>query len=493
MIRPLTADLLTTAKPPASDALLRDHRAAPAMRRSRAQYATGSVWKTIRIRKGLDLPIAGTPDQTIYPGSAIDTVALLPSDYALIKPRLTVELGNAVQAGQTLFVDRKRPEIRFVAPADGRVVAIHRGPKRSLLSIVLEVSKNEGDATVDGIRPGRLSDLTVESIKEALLESGLWTAIRQRPFGMIPSPKTSLSSIFVTAIDTHPLAADPRVVIRERGNAFRVGLRVLSRLAEKGLFLCKACGEPLPGMELDRVRTVEFQGPHPAGLPGTHIHLLDPAGRNKAVGYVNYQDVIEIGHLFMTGCLDPRRVIALAGPSVRRPRLIRTRLGADLGALVQDELADDSSRVVSGSVLGGRRAEGVTAFLGRYHLQISALPSGSRREFFGWLTPGFDRFSVKNIFMSSLLRSRPHAFSASLHGGHRALFPIGSFQRVMPLDVLPDFLLRALAVDDVEQAEALGCLELDEEDLALCTFVCPGKGDYGTMLRRNLEIIEREG
>lgn len=451
-----------------------------------------AVWKTIQIRKGLDLPIAGVPDQTIHQGPAITQVALLPSDYSFVKPRLAVEEGEVVRAGQTLLVDRRRPEIRFVAPAAGRVAAIHRGAKRVLQSIVLELGDN-GAQSFPRFRPNELADLTAEAVKANLLQSGLWTALRQRPFGMIPSPGTRLSSIFVTAIDTQPLAADPTVVIGERRDEFRNGLRVLSQLGEKGVFLCKAPGEVLPGMELERVKTVEFSGPHPAGLPGTHIHFLDPAGRNKAVGYVNYQDVIEIGHLFTTGRLDPSRVISIAGPSVRRPRLVRTLLGASVAELADGELTGEPARVISGSVLGGRRAEGPFGYLGRYHLQVSAIPAGGQREFFGWVAPGFRKFSVKNVFASSLLKPRLLPFSASLFGGHRALMPIGSFERVMPLDMLPYFLLRALAVEDVEQAEALGCLELDEEDLALCTFVCPGKGDYGTLLRKNLETIEREG
>ena len=451
-----------------------------------------SLWKTIQIRKGLDLPISGTPSQTIHDGPTVTQVAVMQQDFPLIKPRLAVEVGELVRMGQALFVDRRRPEIRFTSPGAGRIVAIHRGAKRALQSIVLELY---GDNTeqFSRYRPDQLAGLDVETIKTTLLESGLWTAIRQRPFGIIPSPETELSSIFVTAIDTHPLAADPNVVIRERRDDFRHGLRVLSKLGTKGLFLCKAPGEDLPGMGLDRVRIAEFSGPHPAGLPGTHIHFLDPVGRDKAVGYVNYQDVIEIGHLITTGRLDPRRVVSVAGPSVKEPRLVRTRRGADLTELVREELHDKASRVVSGSVLGGRQAEGPFAYLGRYHLQVSALPAGGQREFFGWVAPGFRKFSVKNIFASSLFKNRLRPFSASLFGGHRALLPIGSFERVMPLDILPYFLLRALAVEDVEQAEALGCLELDEEDLALCTFVCPGKGDYGAMLRKNLETIEREG
>ena len=463
-----------------------------ARRRQHPPTPTSTTWKSIQIRKGLDLPISGQPEQTIHDGPTVTQVAVIPPDFAMVKPRLAVELGEMVRQGQTLFVDRKRPEIRFTAPAAGRVAAIHRGAKRALQSIVLELSGGEAESFARH-RPSDLVSLDAATVKNTLLESGLWTAIRQRPFAMVPSPETKLSSIFVTAIDTHPLAADPRVVIDERREDFRNGMRVLAKLGEKGLFLCKAPGEDLPGMGLAEVKTVEFSGPHPAGLPGTHIHFLDPAGRDKAVGYVNYQDVIEIGHLFTTGQLDPRRVVSIAGPSVKEPRLVRTRLGASLAELAQDELDDKPSRVVSGSILGGRRAEGPFAYLGRYHLQLSALPAGGQREFFGWVAPGFRKFSVKNVFASRLLGNRPQPFSASLFGGHRALLPIGSFERVMPLDILPYFLLRALAVEDVEQAEALGCLELDEEDLALCTFVCPGKGDYGKLLRENLETIEREG
>ncbi len=451
-----------------------------------------TAWKTIQIRKGLDLPIAGVPEQIIYEGPAVTRVALVVPDYPLLKPRLAVEEGDVVTAGQTLLVDRKRPEIRFTSPGAGRVVAIRRGEKRVLQAIVVELSGEEAEQFAHH-RANELADLDAGTIRETLLASGLWTALRQRPFGIIPSPDTRLSSLFVTAIDTHPLAADPNVVIRERREDFRNGLRVLAKLSDKGVFLCKAPGEILPGMELDRVKTVEFSGPHPAGLPGTHIHFVDPAGRNKAVGYVNYQDVIAIGHLFTTGEIDFSRVISIAGPSVEQPRLIRTRVGADLAELTDGELDGQPSRIVSGSLLGGRQAEGPFAHLGRYHLQVSALPAGGQRELFGWLAPGFRKFSVKNVFASRLTRNRLQSFSASLYGGHRALLPIGSFERVMPLDILPYFLLRALAVEDVEQAEALGCLELDEEDLALCTFVCPGKGDYGAMLRVNLETIEREG
>ena len=336
-----------------------------------------SVWKTITLSKGLDLPISGGPAQTICKGNAVTQVALIPSDYNFLKPRLAVQVGDQVQTGQTLMVDRKRPEIRFTSPGTGRIAAIHRGAKRVLQAIVVEL---EGDEEVEfsHFLAEDLDRIDADAVRQTLLESGLWTALRQRPLGMIPAPDAQLSSIFVTAIDTHPLAADPSVVIGERADDFRNGLRVLTKLGQKGLFLCKAPGKSLPGMELDGVKTVEFSGPHPAGLPGTHIHFLDPAGRDKAVGYVNYQDVIEIGHLFTTGRLDPSRVIALAGPSVHEPRLVRTRIGANVDELIRDELGRRSNP--RGFRFGTRRpARGRPLQLSRALPPSGLGPSGRRR------------------------------------------------------------------------------------------------------------------
>jgi Na+-transporting NADH:ubiquinone oxidoreductase subunit A len=314
-----------------------------------------------------------------------------------------------------------------------------------------------------------------------------------RPFSRVPSPESSPRSIFVTALDTNPLAADAGLIVGQRPDDFAHGLTVLSRLTDGKVFLCVQPGAAIPGSESPGVETVEFDGPHPAGLPGTHIHFLDPVSREKTVWYVNYQDVMAIGSLFTVGRLDLRRVISLAGPAVENPRLLRTRLGASTEELVDGQLTDGPNRVVSGSVLFGRKADGPLAFLGRYHLQVSALPEATERKLFGWISPGMDRYSITNTFASRLIPGKRFAMSTAAYGDGRAVVPVGSYEKVMPLDILPTFLLRALAVDDVEQAEALGCLELDEEDLALCTFVCPGKGDYGAMLRRNLTIIEKEG
>jgi Na+-transporting NADH:ubiquinone oxidoreductase subunit A len=436
--------------------------------------------------------MVGAPKQEISAPRPVETVAVVGPDHIGMKPTLAVKAGDRVKQGQVLFVDKKTPGVHYTAPGCGEVLAVNRGAKRALQSVVIRIT---GDDAVrfPSYPESQLTVLDRDEVKENLIASGLWTALRTRPFSKVPSPQSTPRSIFVTAMDTNPHAAEAGRIIAERAEDFLCGLKVLSRLTPANVFLCKAAGSTIPGERLTGVVPVEFTGPHPTGLPGTHIHFLDPVSRNRTVWYVNFQDVMAIGTLFVTGHLDCRRVVSLAGPMVKAPRLIRTRLGASTSELVEGELAEGENRVISGSVLSGRTAAGPLAFLGRYHAQISVLAEGTGREMFGWLAPGLEKFSLKNVFASKLLPGKEFAFTTAVNGSERPIFPIGSYEKVMPLDILPTFLLRALAVDDVEQAEALGCLELDEEDLALCTFVCPGKGDYGAMLRRNLTTIEKEG
>lgn len=448
--------------------------------------------QTVKIKRGLDLPITGAPRQEIRDARPVSTVAVLGPDYVGMKPTMAVQPGDQVKQGQVLLTDKKTPGIRYTSPGCGQVVAVNRGEKRALQSVVIRITGEDSERFAS-YSENQLEGLSSQQVRENLVGSGLWTALRTRPFSKVPPPESTPQSIFVTAMDTNPLAPDASRIIAERPEDFLDGLKVLARIRPEKVFLCKAPETSIPGSGLSSVETVLFEGPHPAGLPGTHIHFLDPVSRQKTVWYLNYQDVMAIGSLFTTGRLDHQRVISLAGPAVNNPRLLRTRLGANTDELTEGELEAGENRVVSGSVLSGRKADGPLAFLGRYHVQISALAERRTREFFGWMAPGLNKFSIKNVFASRLFPGKKFAFSSALNGGQRAIVPIGSYEKVMPLDILPTFLLRALAVDDVEQAEALGCLELDEDDLALCTFVCPGKGDYGAMLRRNLTIMEKEG
>jgi Na+-transporting NADH:ubiquinone oxidoreductase subunit A len=454
------------------------------------------------IRKGLNLPIVGAPEQRIDTAAPATKVALIAHDYIGMKPTMRVEEGEEVKRGQILFEDKKIPGVMFTAPGAGRVIAIRRGDKRAFQSLVIELNEREragrpGDEDYQifqNYTGNDVAGLSRDQIKALLVESGQWTALRARPFGRVAQPLDTPHSIFVAAMDTNPHAPSADALLAGNEQPFEKGLQALVKLTDGPVFLCKAAGSAITAGPNSGVTIEEFSGPHPAGTPGLHIHLLDPVSRAKKVWYLGLQDVIAIGRLLQTGRLDVTRVVALAGPVVKRPRLLRTRLGASLDELVAGELAEGENRVISGSVLSGRTAMGaIHGYLGRYAQQVSALKEGREREFLGWLAPGLNLFSATRAFLSTLIPTKKFAFSTSLHGSPRAMVPIGVYERVMPMDIPATFLLRSIVVGDAERAEQLGVLELEEEDIALCTFVSPSKYDYGVYLRDMLTTIEREG
>ncbi|HOZ47924.1 MAG TPA: Na(+)-translocating NADH-quinone reductase subunit A [Candidatus Hydrogenedentes bacterium] len=455
-----------------------------------------------KITKGLDLPITGEPEQTIHEAARPRRVAIIAGDYVGLRPRMLVSHGDEVKRGQALFEEKKAPGVLYTAPGAGRVSAINRGARRALQTVVIDLNEREmaGErAEADEVQFASYTGkdpvgVDVPEIKALLLESGLWTALRARPYGKVARPDTKPHSIFVTAMDTNPLAPLADVVYLEDKEHFQKGLICVARLTEGKTYLCKAPATRIDAAPYSGIEVEEFGGVHPAGNVGTHIHFLDPVSRDRTVWHIGYQDVIAIGKLFATGRLDVTRVVSLAGPMAKRPRLLRARIGASTDALVEGELKEGPVRVISGSVFNGRTASGpVHGFLGRYHHQVTLLREGSPREFLGWLMPGRDKYSVTNAYVSCIDRSKKYGFTTSLNGAERAILPIGVYERVMPLDILPTFLLRSLIAGDLERAEELGCLELDEEDLALCTFVSPSKIDYGPVLRRVLTEIEKEG
>lgn len=445
----------------------------------------------IKIRRGLDLPISGAPEQAISDGPSIRSVAVIGADYHGMKPTMAVQVGDKVKLGQLLFTDKKTEGVRYTAPAAGTVSAINRGARRVLQSVVIDVEGDEAESFAH-YDAGALASIGGEKVTENLVNSGLWTALRTRPYSKVPEIGSAPSSIFVTAMDTNPLAADAAVIIAEKSEDFANGLAVLSNLTEGSVYVCKAEGSNVSASG-NKISVEEFGGMHPAGNAGTHIHHLDPVSATKTVWTVGYQEVIAIGQLFTTGQLNAERVVALAGPQVEKPRLVRTRLGASLEELTAGEMKAGENRVISGSVFGGRTAAGAYAFLGRYHNQVSVLLEGRSRDMLHYLRAGFDRFSTLGIYISSLMPGKKYDFDTTTNGSERAMVPVGNYERVMPLDILPTQLLRSLIVGDTDMAQKLGCLELDEEDLALCTYVCAGKYEYGPILRNNLTRIEKEG
>ncbi len=447
------------------------------------------------IKKGLNIPITGEPQQVIESGNKVKSVAILGMDYVGMKPTMLVNEGDAVRLGQILFEDKKNPGVVFTSPGAGVVKGIHRGEKRVLQSVVIELKGSEQES-FDKYKDAELSKLDAEKIRANLLKSGLWTTLRTRPYGKIPTVDSQPKSIFVTAIDTRPLAADPAVVIKERSADFTNGLAVIARLCEGKTHVCKASGADIAVGDNASVVVHEFAGPHPAGLPSTHIHFIDPVNVDKFVWYVDYQAVMAIGALFTTGKLNVERVISLAGPTVNKPRLVRTRVGANTDDLVAGELAEVENRVISGSVLHGHQAKDWAAYLGCYHLQVSALQEGRARELFGWIVPGKNKYSALDVYITGRQdrkAGRKYPLTTDKNGSDRAIVPVGVYEAVMPMDILPTPLLKSMIVGDTDQAQLLGCLELDEEDVSLFTFVDPGKHDFGPVLRANLTKIEKEG
>jgi Na+-transporting NADH:ubiquinone oxidoreductase subunit A len=402
-----------------------------------------------------------------------------------------VKVGDSVQKGQVLFADKKNPGVKYTAPAAGVVKEINRGEKRVLQSVVIEVSGDES-VTFSKHEASAIASLSREAVVEQLVESGQWVALRTRPYDKVPAIDSTPASIFVNAMDTNPLAANPEVIIAEQQEAFNAGLAVLSQLTDGKVNVTKAAGSSVKA-EGSKVAVHEFGGKHPAGLVGTHIHFVDPVSATKTVWHINYQEVIAYGNLFLTGEVDSNRVIALAGPVVKNPRLVRTLVGASTADLTAGELEDGNNRIISGSVLSGTSAMGVHGYLHRYHIQLSVIKEGNEKEFLGWIRPGSDQFSVTRLFLGHLSPKKLFKMTSTTYGSDRSMVPIGNYERVMPLDILPTLLLRDLISNDTDSAQQLGCLELGEEDLALCSFVCPGKYEYGSILRRNLTKIEKEG
>ncbi|MDV7145305.1 Na(+)-translocating NADH-quinone reductase subunit A [Tropicimonas sp. TH_r6] len=443
-------------------------------------------------KRGLDLPITGAPDQTIHDGPAIGSVAVIGADSLGLKPKMLVAEGETVQRGQPLFSHKDSPDVVFTAPASGRVRAINRGARRVLQSVVIDVE----NAFDDGVDFGPLAaDGSAGVIAEKLLKSGLWTAFRTRPYSKIPAADSRPATIYVTAMDSEPLAADPAVIIAEKPEAFAAGLKAVSQLTEGRTWLCHAPGAGIPGGDIAGVEVATFDGPHPAGLAGTHMHYLEPPTGEEMAWTISYGDILAIGTLMLTGKLDTSVVISLSGPRAATPRLIRTNLGASLSDLIEGEVAGDGPlRAISGSVLTGRMTDGgAFDYLGRYARAVTLIDEDRKQTFMSWIAPRRDQYGFLPVLASALNRATKFPMGSNLHGGRRAMVPIGIFEELMPQDFLPTQLLRSLLVMDTDSAQALGALELDEEDLALCTFACPAKYEYGLALRDSLEKIEKEG
>ena len=436
----------------------------------------------IKISKGLDLPISGKPDISITDEPKISSVSLLANDFVGMKPTMLVKENDEVKVGEKLFEDKKNPGIFFTSPAGGLIKSINRGDKRKFLSIEIEISQNEEFIDFD-------MGSSQDEIKNTLINSGLWNVFRTRPFNRTPNISSSPEALFINCCDTNPLSVDPYEIINIDKDSFDKGLETIKQLFDCDIHLTYQNNNF--DNTLSGINYHQFTGPHPAGLVGTHISKIHPVNLNSKVWTANFQDIISIGYLKKNKKIKTTKIISLGGPAVFEPSLIKVRHGSNLDDITAGKI-EDNSRVISGSVLHGHESEGVMKYLGYYDSQVSVIPDEVNEIFLNWLMPGSSLHSKLNVFISSFIKPKTYIFNTSIGGGNRAIVPISSYEEVVPMDILVTQLLKSLVVSDIEMAIDLGMLELVPEDLSLCSYVCPSKYDYSSILMDNLNKLYLE-
>ena len=484
---------------------------------------------TIVIRKGLDIPISGAAERRVTDARNISTYAIKPTDFVGLTPHLMVEEGDKVALGDALFCDKKDERIQFTSPISGRVKAIVRGEKRKLLAVVVEKETAEKEEPSPVEKKSATPPRSAEALKAVLLQCGLWTSLRQRPFGTIAKPDDKPKAIFVSAFSSAPLAPDYDFIMQGKETLLKKGLEALTLLTDGPLHLCFRPGQRLANQlsTINFPRSVEggtvplsthcVKGPHPAGNIGTQIAHIDPINKGEVVWTINLQDVAVLGALFSTGVYQPEKLVAVAGPYLKNPHYYLVRHGACMESIVEaqqlnpqypqmeDSQKTTGTRVISGDMLSGTQIAN-DGFLGAYDDQITLLPEGDHYEFMGWLMPGLKKYSFSRTFLSGFLPKstfkpmgvtlprfrRFWDFDTNTHGEERPLVFTGNFERVFPFDIYPTQLIKACIVGDIEMMENLGIYEVEPEDFALCEFIDTSKTDIQAIVREALETIRKE-
>jgi Na+-transporting NADH:ubiquinone oxidoreductase subunit A len=445
--------------------------------------------KTIRLKKGLNIRILGMAEPVLEDAPPGENFALMPGDFPGLTPRLSVTPGQEVKAGDPLFFDKYTPEICFVSPVGGNVTAVNRGERRKILEIVVKADQNIGFVDFGKADPVKMD---TPQIRELLLKSGLWPLLKRRPYGILARPDEVPKSIFISCFDTAPLAPDYQFILKGQESVFQTGINVLSKLTPGKVHL----GIPAdPGHICSGMKNAEitvYDGPHPAGNVGVQIHHTDPVNKGDVVWTIHPQDLLFIGRLFETGMVDFSKIIALAGSEVKNPRYYKTITGSDLAPLLQGKLHTNSeNRIISGNVLTGKKVS-PDGFLGFYDALVTVIPEGNYYEFLGWAKPRTKQFSMSHAYFSWLMPGKSFKPDANLHGEKRAYVMTGQYEKVVPMDILPVQLIKAILADDIEKMEKLGIYEVIEEDLALCEFVCTSKMEVQDILRSGINLILRE-
>ncbi len=450
--------------------------------------------KTINIRRGYDIKLKGAAEKTVSSVPLSDVIAVKPPDFQNIVPKMLLEPGDEVLAGQALFFDKNRPELRFPSPVSGEVAEVVRGEKRRIMEV--RILPDKSGARYVEYPKGNPEGYSRETIIERLLDSGCWNYIRQRPYSLIANPEDVPKGIFVSCFDSAPLAPDLGFIAEsERGN-FMAGLDALKVLSHGRLHLGLRAGarEPLtesdfPNFPAENIH--QFKGPHPAGNVGIQIHHISPIQKGEIVWYVHPQDVVIIGRLFLEGRYRAERLVALTGSCVDKPQYLRMVSGQNLSTVFSWGIHADNCRVIQGNVLTGRTTH-ENDFLSFYENQITAIPEGNKPEFLGWLLPGFNKLSLSRTYFSWLFPKRSYELDTNMHGEERAFVMTGQYDKVLPMDILPVVLLKAILASDLERMEALGIYEISEEDFALCEFVCTSKIPVQKIVAKGLQMMREE-
>lgn len=446
----------------------------------------------LNIKKGHDIRIVGVPVNEVQKGLKPKTVAIQPTDFRGLKPKLLIQEGDTVKIGSPLFHSKSNSEVSYPSPGAGTVTSIQYGPRRVIEKIVVELADQEESESFDSFRPAEIPTLDRGQVLSALLKGNIFPFIRQRPFNKVANPGDTPRDIFISGWNTAPLSVNLDLALRRRLPQFQAGINVLKKLTSGNVHLSyheNTVSDTLIEVQNAEVHTVT--GPHPAGNVGIQIHHISPLGLNDLVWTVNAQDVVRIGTFFITGKFDPTLFATVGGPGIKKSTHIKTRLGTQIETLLKDNLNAGAKRIISGDVLTGEKSD-MNGYLGFYDSTISVIPEGGEREFMGMLKPGSSssRYSLTNAFLGFGQKLFP--FNTLNNGSERYMVPINAWEDVLPMDILPNALYRAIFVEDIEEMEQLGIMECDDEDFALCSFACPSKIDVGGMIRHGLDLMEKE-
>jgi len=446
----------------------------------------------IKIKNGLNIQLTGEANKLLSNLPLPEVFAIKPSDFPGIIPKILVKAGDEVLAGSILFFDKNNESIKFCSPVSGEIIEVIRAEKRKILEIKILADKKINYLELNKSNPDELGR---DEIIQSLLVNGLWPLIRQRPFGIIAKPSETPKSIFISAFDTNPLAPDIDFIMQgENSENFQTGLNALIKLTNGKVHLnidgSKSSVSPFTNAK--GVVINKFSGPHPAGNVGVQIHHIDPVNKGEVIWYVNPQDVLIIGKLFSEGKYDATRIIALTGSQVSNPKYYKTVIGSSVKSMLNDGgLKAGENRVISGNVLSGSQIK-EDGFLGYYDSQITVIPEGHESEFMGWLAPGLDKFSMSRTFFSWLNSNKKYTLNTNLHGEERPFVVTGQYEKVFPMDIYPVQLLKSILIEDIEMMEQLGIYEVVEEDFALCEFVCTSKIKSQEIIKRGIDIIQKE-